>query len=72
MSNDILAALGVSLSNIGAAIAQNLDSDTPAHEVFDECLNVEALRLAVDGKHAAASAIQTMRSPIMRLLREGW
>lgn len=76
MSNEILAAVGTSLTNIGGAITECVRQRTagspPPVEHFDLCLGTEILRLRGLGEDGLAAALQGVRSPLARLMTEGW
>lgn len=76
MSNDVLAAVGTSLTNIGRAIGECVRQRTagspPPVEHFDLCMGAEILRLRDLGEDGIAGALEGFRWPLARLMKEGW
>ena len=78
MSNTLLAAVGEALGNISGAIAECVRVDaqntpSPPHaEQFEQCLANECRRLRSVEQDGLAGALEALRSPLCRLMTEGW
>jgi len=76
MSNETLAAVGTSLANIGASIAECVRHDgqgsAPPVQHFEESLNAEGQRLRALGEDGIAGALESLRAPLVRLMTVGW
>lgn len=76
MSNEKLQTIGDALVNIGGAIQecarQAGQGDTPPVDHFRQCVAKEVQRLHSVGEEALATTIDTIRSPLDRILTRGW
>jgi hypothetical protein len=80
IANAISAALADPRTTLGGAPGQHVileeQGEWPSATIFAICLAAECTRLRAlqedDGQDGLASALETLRSPITRLMTEGW
>lgn len=76
MSNELLATVGASLSNIGASIAESVrqadQGGAPSVQAFEACLGAELQRLRAVGEDGIAGALEALRAPLSRIMSVGW
>ena len=76
MASPSLSRIAEALTNIGGSIAEcarQMDANsTPDTEHFEASLTNECRRLHGIGEEGLAGALESMRGPMLRLIREGW